>query len=203
MVPQLLFLQISLLLLSWWFWINYFSFSRQYIFAACFCLNDDYSNCPNFWAIELEALLCSTANIKFPCSSSYSSVPCYRRLLPRQEEALSSAFVRQGRDTAIQAAGPALSIMSLLPLRHPIPPPWLLQSCGESYNIQSGTVHLKVPFQEAFRDSRGRMLVWVSPVSAQAQEPHTVFQTSAWKETRTWAYCVNFPTQVFLKQGNM
>lgn len=158
MVPQLPFLQISY---HYFFYPGDFgliTLVSQHL-AAYFCLNDDYSNCPNFWAIKLEALLCSTANIKFPCSLQLQQCPLLLEAAAKAGGGTDLCFSKTGqrhRNSGCRAS----TQHHFLPLRHLIPP-WLLQSHGESYNIQSGTVHLKDPFQEAFRDSRERILVWV------------------------------------------
>lgn len=79
----------------------------------CFGVHDACFYCPNFWAIKLEVLLCSTASIKFNYYFQFQQswlLLCYYgwSLLLRQEM-LSSAFVRQGRHPAIQADGPEVS----------------------------------------------------------------------------------------------
>lgn len=44
-------------------------------FDVCFCVNDDYFYCPNFWALKLEVLLCSTASIEFNCYFQWQQRP--------------------------------------------------------------------------------------------------------------------------------
>lgn len=61
-----------------------------------------------FELLNLKSCYAALPVLSLTATSSDSSVPCYWSLLLRQEMP-SSAFVRRGRDPAIQADGPTLS----------------------------------------------------------------------------------------------
>lgn len=60
-----------------------------------------------FELLNLKSCYAALPVLSLIATSSYSSVSCYWSLLLRQE-LLSSAFVRQSRDPAVQVDGPEL-----------------------------------------------------------------------------------------------
>lgn len=126
------------------FWLIASDFQKIH-FDVCFCVSDDY--CPNFWPIILEVLLCSTASIEFNCY--FQLQLCFLLLESLRQEMLSSAFVRQSRDPAIQVDGRVLS---------EVVAPWIFgfSVTPNTPPVRDTVQHVfwyKDPLQDAFEES--------------------------------------------------
>lgn len=169
-----------------------------------------------FTVLTFELLNLKSCYVALPVSSliatsSYSSVPCYWSLLLGQEMP-SSAFVRRGRDPAIQADGPTLSAAPVGRQSQSVVRRWEPQKPSpggfwgqqELLLVQKGRVcWLFSCGWGTWALCRGRVLLWMRPVPAQARELHTVlkWQTSPWKEMHTMSWLFQLPSTSFSQIG--
>lgn len=189
----------------------------------CFCVNDNYFYCPNFWAIKLEILLHSTASIEFNCYFQLQQCSLLLESTAKAGDAvLCSHNTRQQRSsrsgwwTSTECSS---GTMNLLLLSYPMPPScgetvttnsqalWttktlsrrLLGTAGVLASIKRGCVLIFKMWWGTWALCRGRVLLWIRPVPAQAGELHTIFkwQTSPWKEMHTWAYWKHVNLRLF------